>query len=260
MARINGRAALRPLIAKLSNFIPLSSVEVDALQNAIGREERIAPRQTLVEAGEKPPIAFVLIRGMAYRFQLISDGRRHILSLMLPGDFFDLHSYLLRTVSYSIATLIPTTIAVMDRACTDNLITHHPRLAAGFRCCSQQEEAILHARLIGLGRANARRRLAFLLCEMVCRQRAIGLTEDHSVWLPLTQADMADMLGLTPVHVNRVIQEFRRENLIRMERRRLTLSDYGNLAKLAEFDGEYLGLDGVPEAVLAYLDGLKIEQ
>jgi hypothetical protein len=115
----------------------------------------------------------------------------------------------------------------------------------------------LRERIVALGRRSARGRVAYLLCEIVWRQRAVGIAEDHAVRLPFTQTDLGDMLGLTSVHINRVLQGFRRDELITLDRRRLTLLDIERLQAIAGLTPEYLKLNSTPPDILRYLDALE---
>ena len=116
---------------------------------------------------------------------------------------------------------------------------------------------MLRERIVALGRRSARGRVAYLLCELVWRQRAIGIAEDHAVRMPFTQTDLADLLGLTPVHTNRVLQGFRRDELITLDRRRLTLLDLERLHAISGLTPDYLKLNTTPPEVLRYFDGLE---
>jgi hypothetical protein len=95
------------------------------------------------------------------------------------------------------------------------------------------------------------------LCELVWRQRSIGIGEDHAIRLPFTQTDLADMLGLTSVHTNRVLQGFRRDELITLEHRRLTLHDLERLQAISGLTNDYLQLNSTPPEILRYFDGLE---
>ena len=123
--------------------------------------------------------------------------------------------------------------------------------------CALQEEAISRERIVALGRRSARGRVAYLLCELVWRQRAVELGEDDAMRLPLTQVEFADTLGLTSVHVNRIMQGFRREELIMLAHHRLTLLDVERLQEIAGFNQNYLHFGGAPEEVERYLDRLE---
>jgi hypothetical protein len=123
-----------------------------------------------------------------------------------------------------------------------------------------QEDAINRERIVALGCRDARGRAAYLLCELVWRQRAVGLSEDHAIRLPLTQVELADTLGLTAVHINRILQGFRRDNLITLAHRRLTLLDVERLQEIAGFNQDYLHLGSTPEEVRNYIDARERER
>ena len=116
---------------------------------------------------------------------------------------------------------------------------------------------MLRERIVAIGRRNARGRIAYLLCEQVWRLRAIGRAEDHSIRLPLTQTDLADALGLTAVHVNRVLQQLREARLINLGQRRLTLLNVAKLQSIAGLKPTYLQLNSTPPETLRYLDELE---
>jgi len=116
---------------------------------------------------------------------------------------------------------------------------------------------MLRERIVALGRRTARGRLAYFLCELVWRQRAVGMAEDHAIRLPFTQTDLADTLGLTSVHTNRVLQGFRRDELITLERQRLILRDVERLQAISGLTPDYLKLSSTPAAVLRYFDDLE---
>jgi CRP-like cAMP-binding protein len=255
MADDNGRAR-NPLVAKLSQFVRLSDQDVRLLETLCSPEERFRAGANIVVEGETPRSAFVLTRGMACRVRLMPDGRRQILTILIPGDFFDLHGFLLKATDHSVAAIGPTRIAAIGREVVIDIIANHPRIGAALWWCAMQQDAMLRERIVALGRRSARGRVAYLFCEIVWRQRAIGLAEDHAVRLPFTQTDLADMLGLTSVHTNRVLQGFRRDELIKLDRRRLTLLDIGRLQAIAGLTPEYLKLNSTPPEILRYLDGL----
>ncbi len=194
---------------------------------------------------------------MACRYRLLADGRRQILGFLLPGDVFDPCVFLLKAMDHSVATLMPTRIAWLERGPLIELLAKRPRLAAAHWWSALQEEAIQRERIVALGRRDARGRVAYLLCELVWRQAAIGASDDGAIRLPLTQIDLADALGLTPVHVNRVLQEFRKAGLITLAHRRLRLHDMATLQVIAGCSESYLHLDGAPEEVVRYIDQLE---
>ena len=126
-------------------------------------------------------------------------------------------------MDHSVAAIGPTRIAAIGRKAVIDIIANNSRIGAALWWSTMQEEAMLREQIVALGRRSARGRVAYLLCELVWRERAIGMAEDHAIRLPFTQSDLADMLGLTSVHTNRVLQGFRRGGLITLEQRSLTL-------------------------------------
>ena len=257
--RANGRAG-NPLLAKLSNFAPLSAAEIDFLEELCAREERCRAGANIFEEGDAPRSAFVVTRGMACRYRLLPDGRRQILAFLIPGDFCDLHAFLLKAVDHSVGAIVPTRIAAIERDSVLDIIVNHPRLGAALWWSAMQEAAMARERIVALGRRNARGRVAYLLCELVWRQRAIDMAEDDTIWLPLTQTDLADALGLTAVHVNRVLQGFRQDQLIKLQQRRLTVICFVGLEAIAGLTSTYLQLNSTPAEVSRYLDDLERRQ
>jgi CRP-like cAMP-binding protein len=138
-----------------------------------------------------------------------------------------------------------------------DIVLNHPRIGAALWWSAMQEDAMLRERIVALGRRGARGRLAYFLCEIVWRQRAIGMAEDHAIRLPFTQTDLADTLGLTSVHINRVLQGFRRDELITLEHRRLTLRNVEKLQAISGLTSRYLQLGSTPPEVVHYFDQLE---
>jgi len=185
------------------------------------------------------------------------DGRRQILTILIPGDVFDLHGFLLKAMDHSIAALGPARIAVITRETVMDLAQNYPRIRAALWWSAMQEQAIMRERIVALGRRSARGRVAYFLCELVWRQQAVGMAEDHAIRLPFTQTDLADTLGLTSVHTNRVLQGFRRDKLITLERQRLILRDTERLQAISGLNSDYLKLSSTPAEVLRYFDDLE---
>jgi CRP-like cAMP-binding protein len=258
MLALRGRSH-NALVTKLSRFAPLSDDDVDVLEALCAKQERVNAGVNLVDEGSTPRQGFVITGGLACRYRDMPDGHRQILTFLIPGDFYDLHAYLLSVADHSVVTMAPTRLATIGRDKVSEIAEHHPRIAAALWWGEMQEAAILRERIVMLGRRNARARVAYFFCEFLWRHRAIGLSEDHSLRLPLTQSDIADTLGLTPVHVNRVLQDLRRDGLITLAHRRLTLHHVDRLQSLAQLNQDYLHLTGVPAAVERYLEG-KVQQ
>ncbi len=256
MIGASGRSG-NPFVAKLSRFAPLSDEEIAVLEALCANQERFNAGVNLADEGDPARRGFVVTRGLACRCRFLADGRRQILTFLIPGDIFDLHSFLFRSMDHSIITIAATRLATITRDKVMEVAGRYPRIGAALWWSTMQEAAMLRERVVTLGRRNARGRVAYLLCELVWRQRAVGISEDHAIRLPLTQLDIADTLGLTAVHVNRVLQAFRHEGLITLVQRRLALRDVATLQNLAGLTQDYLHLAGVPVVIGRYLDRLE---
>jgi len=184
------------------------------LEALCSREKRLGGSVDILAEGDAPRSAFVLRDGMACRYRILADGPRQILTFLIPGDFVCLHAFLLKSIDHFIGTIGPTRLARIDRESVIDIVTKHPRIRAALWWSARQEDAMLRERIVAPGRRSARGRVAYLLCELAWRQRAVGMIEGNAIRLPLTQTELADAPGLTPVSVNRILQAFRRELLI----------------------------------------------
>jgi CRP-like cAMP-binding protein len=246
-----------PLVMKLTNFLPLSDEDVRVLDALCVKEESFEAGTDIVLEGAVPGSAFVLTHGMAFRYRLLPDRKRRILTFMIPGDLFGLHAFLLRSMDDSIGTLVPTRLAAISRATMFDLFEHHPRIGAALWWSALQQDAIKRERIVALGRRSARGRIAYLLCELVWRLRAVGLGEDHTIPLPLTQAELTDTLGLTPVHIKRILQGMRRDELIALAHHQLSLRDVERLQEIGGFNQDYRLFGSAPAEVRSYIDKLE---
>ena len=249
-----------PLTRKLSHFAPLSQSDRQLLDQFAAPDERFAANTDIVAEGMVPRSVFLLKEGMAIRYRNMADGGRQIITFLIPGDLCDMHVFLLKAMDHSIGTITPVRVAPISRESIMGLFGHNPRISAALWWSSLQEEAMLRERIISLGRRDARGRVAYLLCELLWRHAAIGLTNGEMFRLPLTQTELGDTLGLTPVHINRVLKDFRERRLIAIEHRTLNLLDVPALQDIAGFNKDYLHLGGAPVEVARYFDQLEKDQ
>jgi CRP-like cAMP-binding protein len=182
------------------------------------------------------------VDGFAYRYNLTDEGKRQILSFHISGDIPDLQSLHLEVMDHSLATLGPSRLAFIRHADLLSLMHSHPRLGHLLWRDTLIDAAVFRQWMVGLGRRDAHGRIAHLLCELLVRLRAVELVEDHAFELPVTQAELSDALGITTVHVNRVLQDLRGENLITLRGGSLKVLDWEGLQRAGEFDPTYLHL------------------
>ena len=246
-----------PLARKLSNFVPLSASDRELLNRVTRGEEHFAADVDLVSEGMKPRSVFLLLEGMAVRYRTLPDGGRQIMTFLIAGDLCDSHVFLLKTMDHSIGTITPVSVAPLSRNDIIDIFAKRPRISAALWWSSLQEEAMLRERIVSLGRRDARGRIAYLLCELVWRHAAVDLIDGDTIQLPLTQNELGDTLGLTAVHVNRILKEFRGMNLIAVEQRKLSLLDTARLQELAGFNQDYLHLGKASSELTRYFDNLE---
>ncbi len=244
---------LEPLIRKLAHFLPLPDAEKDWLNSLVVRSDEFPMHADIVRQQEVPAGVFVISTGHACRYKILPDGGRQILDFMFPGDMTGLHSFLLTAFDHGIFALGPTMIARLDRERLLTEIVDRPYVTLALWWSALQEEAILRERIAAIGRRDAYARIAHLLCEIFERLRLIGETLDAHYDLPLTQVELADALGMSEVHANRMIRRLQREGLILADHRAMRIPDLEALKAAGEFDAGYLHLESAPRVVLERL-------
>lgn len=231
-----------PLSRKLKNFVPLTTTDRDMLAEVVEPPRMIEPRVDIVEEGEDPRAVNVVLSGWACRYRQFEDGRRQIISILLPGDCCDPHIFLLDRRDHAIGALTQVAIARIPGPAMVDLTNRNPALDLAFHREALAATAIQREWTVSLGRRSGVERLAHLFCELHARLAAVGLADGTSCPMPLTQPDLADALGQTTVHINRTLQDLRAARLLSLKSRRLTLLDPEGLRRLAKFDPSYLHL------------------
>jgi CRP-like cAMP-binding protein len=232
-----------PLLRKLSNFTTLSDEETNALQECCGSARDFAAHEDVISQGDRTGGVKLLLKGFACRYKVLEDGRRQIVAYFVPGDFCDLRVFILKRMDHSIGAVGASRVATIAPDDVLMLTNTYPNLTRALWWSTLVEEAITREWIVNVGRRNARERMAHLFCELLFRFRAVGLNEGNSCTLPLTQIELAETLGLSAVHVNRTLQDLRREKLITLEAGTLTIENLERLMELSFFKPDYLHLD-----------------
>ena len=231
------------LITRLSSHVELTPAEKNLLDAATGKSVRsAAAHHDIVCDGESPRTVKVVLEGWAMRYKQLPDGRRQILSLMIPGDICDANAFIRKHMDHSIGTLTAVRYAEVTQADFEMLLGSSTRLLKAFWWSELVIVSIQREWTTNIGQRRAYERIAHLLCETFARLQAVGLTRGDACEFPLTQGDLADATGLTPVHVNRMIQALRHDGLIELRDKRLTLRNPAKLRQVAGFNAAYLHL------------------
>lgn len=235
----------------LDRFAGLTPEERRHLGDAL-TSRAVAARSSLVDEGSKAGALYLLAEGWAFRHQTARSGSRQIVGLALPGDFCNLDVLAFGRIDYGVRMLTAGTLLSIERDKALALGVYFPAIAALFAQTAFVENAILTRWTLCLGRLSAQERLAHLLCELAVRRGFAGERRQTRIELPLTQEQLADVLGLTGVHVNRVLQQLRAMGLVAKRGRSVEIFDFPALRAMAGFDPAYLHRDTVGlEAVAA---------
>jgi len=234
------RAPIELLIRKLESIGTLSPTERDALRRLETVRVQVSTHHDIVREGDRPTTVSLLVHGLLCRYKIVADGKRQIMSFHIPGDLPDLPSLVIPIMDHSLCSLVASELALIPRAALLDLLAEQPQLAHLFWRDTLVDAAIFREWMVGIGRRSAFTRIAHLFCEMIARMRAVGLSSEHTVELPLTQTDIADALGLSTVHVNRTLQELRGAGLIKYSRGMLVAIDWPGLRSAGDFEQNYL--------------------
>lgn len=231
------------LLRKLESIATLTDKQRQAIERLPVRLHTLAARQDIVRDGDKPAHCCLLLDGWAYRYKLLGDGRRQILSFHIPGDIPDLQSLHIPTMDCSLASMTKATVAFIPHDSLSDLASQHPGVSAMFWRETLIDAAIFRAWMVGMGRRSAFEQVAHLFCEMYLKLQAVEMADHYRCPLPITQIDLADAVGLTSVHVNRVLKEMRSRTLITLHDQTLVIEAWDELLRIAEFDPTYLQLE-----------------
>jgi CRP-like cAMP-binding protein len=220
--------------------LPGIAGELAALLDLKGASRGIRPGQEIISEGKRCNTVFLIVDGIAIRFRILRDGQRQILNFLLPGDFAGITSCRFDNALHSVRMLTSGVVAPVPVARLFDLFETHPQQAATLFWSFAAETAILNEHLIAVGRRPALERIAHLLLELHTRLREVGLADDDSYRLPLTQEMISDALGLSIPYVNRLLQQLRQGRLVTLKDQLVVIENREELAALADFEHAYL--------------------
>lgn len=202
----------------------------------------------LVREGDRPTTCGVLVAGYAYRQKETTDGLRQIVSLHIPGEALDLQQLNVEVADHSVQMLTRGQVAVIEQGLIRRLVRANAEVANAVFTAVLIEGSIFREWVLNVGRRDARTRMAHLLCEFALRMERAGLAGGNGFELPITQEQLADALGLTPVHVNRTLKALEAAGLITRNKRYIAFPSWERMRDVGDFNQRYLHLDGQQRA------------
>jgi CRP-like cAMP-binding protein len=228
------------LARKLGAFVALSETELVVLEELNKRRRTFVAGRDLVEQGQTEQSAYVLSSGWACSYKLLEDGQRQIVDFQIPGDFLGLRSLLMHVSDHSVEPINDIEVTEVLRNDLLGVFTQTPRLATAILLAASRDEAMVVEHLVNIGRRSAAERTANFLLELGARLALVGMGSKAGFECPLSQYLMADALGLSAVHVNRVLRQLREDGLVTFRDGFVSFDNYERLTEFAEFDLTYM--------------------
>jgi CRP-like cAMP-binding protein len=233
------------MVRRIERRSPLDRAERETLLGLPHNVKKLAASAHIVRDGDAPEFCTLLLSGFAYRYKLTGEGGRQIISLHCAGEFLDLQNSFLGVADHSVQMLTEGEVAFIPPATIEQLALSSPAIGRALWIDSLIDAAIFREWVVNVGRRDSRARVAHLLCEFSLRLEAAGLASNHTYELPMTQEQLADAVGLTSVHVNRVLKQLGEEGLIRRDRRSIVILDWNRMRQAGDFNERYLHHDAI---------------
>jgi CRP-like cAMP-binding protein len=249
----NSDHPLAPMVRRLSLWENLEDPDRKAILELPFSQRTLQAGQYLVWDGDRPQYTCLLLSGFAYRHKHAGNGGRQIMSIHMKGDIVDLQNSLLGMADHNVQMLTAGEVAMMPVDSMRDLAFRHPAVGMAMWYETLVEGSIFREWILNIGRRDARTRIAHLLCEFALRLEVAELGEHTIYELPITQEQLADAVALTSVHVNRTLMKLEREGLITRTKRMISIVDWKELVKVADFQPRYLHLsrnDSARDALL----------
>ncbi|MET1111091.1 MAG: Crp/Fnr family transcriptional regulator [Allosphingosinicella sp.] len=238
--------AVAGLLLKLRARDVVTAEEEAVLQASVAELQDFPAGRTIVRSGTTLSASTLLVEGIVCRYKDLADGQRQIMELHVAGDFVDLHGFLLKRLDHNVGAMTAVRIAAVPHDALRTITETHPHLGRMLWFSTLLDASIHREKILSIGRRSALARIAHIFCEMLVRLRMVGLASETGYSLPLTQADLADATGLTSVHVNRMLKKLRDDRLLTFRGGTVTIGDWEQLQRIAEFDPTYLHLERRP--------------
>ena len=221
----------------------MSDREKRLLEDLVDDPVELEDGHTILQRGHLCSHSTMLIEGFLLR-RIEQDGEPSIVALQVPGDFADLHAFALKRLDHDLVTLGPARVGRVPHDRLQAVVAQEPHLARLLWFSTLLDAAIHREWIVSLEALDAPRRTAHLLCEIDYRLEQVGLAEPGRMKTPLTQVHLAKMVGISAVHMNRVVRELRERELADIQRGTVVVPDRARLCAYARFEPDYLYGDG----------------
>jgi CRP-like cAMP-binding protein len=233
------------MVQRLGRRSPLAPADREALLGLPHNVRKLPAGTHIVRDGDAPDYCTLLLGGFAYRYKLTGDGGRQILSFHCASEFLDLQNSFLGVADHSVQMLTEGDLALVPVGLLHDLALTRPAVGRALWIDTLIDASIFREWVVNVGRRDSRARVAHLLCEFSLRLEAAGLASNHRYELPMTQEQLADAVGLTSVHVNRVLKQLGAEGLISRDRRSIVIVDWKRMREAGDFNERYLHHDAM---------------
>lgn len=235
---------LQQMVRKLAGRAALNGEDKEAILALPHVLRSYHPATYIVREGEPPPRYCTLVRsGFAVRQKLTGNGSRQIVSLHLVGDFLDFQHLFLKIADHNVQALTELAVVDVDRKTLEELVLARPNIARALWVDALVDASIYREWVTNVGRRSAPARIAHVLCEVALRMEAAGVATIEGFELPLTQEQLADAVGLTPVHVSRTLKALMADGFVHRDKRYIGFTDWDRAREVADFSALYLHLD-----------------
>jgi CRP-like cAMP-binding protein len=230
-------------VRRLRASADLSAEDEHAIRRLPITLRRPRSGEQFISTGDRPSACCLIVDGFVIRSKVVGDGNRQVLSFHQPGDIPDLQSLFLHVLDHDLSTIGETVLGFIPHSPLRKLIKDRPSIAEILWRDTLIEAAIFREWICNVGQRPAPNRLAHLVLELYTRLKMIGRTDGLSFRFPATQLVLGEAIGVTPVHVNRVVQDLRSQEIIELEKGTVTILNEETLRNLADFDPLYLHLN-----------------
>jgi CRP-like cAMP-binding protein len=233
------------MVMRLERRSPLPEADRQALLGLPHSLRKLTAGAHIIRDGDPAENCCLLLSGFAYRYRITGEGGRQIISFHVAAEFLDLQNSFLGIADHSVQMLTDAEVALVPSSAMQELAMTRPALGRALWIDTLIDASIFREWVVNVGRRDSRARIAHLLCEFSLRLEAAGLASNHRYELPMTQEQLADAVGLTSVHVNRVLKQLGEEGLISRDRRSITIEDWGRMRAAGDFNERYLHHDAM---------------